>query len=574
MKKIINRLFMAVTITAMISACNSFDLDLQDNPLAVTPEGASLNDLYNSVQLNFANFYGASEFNPGSMSRMYHTGGFTYNAFTTPNTFNGAWNIFYSGLLPDIDNVLLLADESGLDIHAGTAKLMEAYAMMVSVDLFGDIPYSESGQGTDVISPNVDSGEDVYNAAIALIDEAIAQLTGTVAGAPAFDNFYGGDPEGWIKFGNTLKLRAALNTGDAATINSLVSGGLIIDEAAEDFQVNFGNQRTNPNSRHPFYNNHYEIGDGNYLSNYYMWLLRQGRESAITDGVRIDDPRRRYYFYRKVDDGTDQDATTYGCHLTALPTDNPGSALNHWDAVSPLLREFYCGGVDGYIGRDHGNGSGIPPDGPIRTSYGLYPAGGDFDDNTFDDTREEGTRGGLGAGIYPIMLSSFVDFMRAEAALTLGTSDDPRALLESGIRKSMAKVRGFESLVAAKIATEVTLRDGSSGTIGELFGMSDDDIDDYVAEILALYDAASGDDRLNVVMTEYYIAAWGNGLEAYNIWRRTAMPSSMQPTLEVEPGQFPNSFFYAVDMVTRNSNVDQKTLADRVFWNTGGATLY
>ncbi len=568
MKKIINRLFIAVGITAMISACNSFDLDLQDNALAVTPESASLNDLYNSVQLNFAGFYGSTQFNPGAASRMYHSGGFTYNAFTTPNTFNGAWNILYAGLLPDVDNVLLLSEESGLDIHAGTAKLMEAYAMMVAVDLFGNVQYSEAGQGTDVISPNLDSGQDIYNAVIALIDEAIAQLDGTVAGAPAFDNFYGGDADNWIKFGNTLKLRAALNTGDASTINSLVAAGNIIDEESEDFQVNFGNQRTNPNSRHPFYNNHYEVGDGNYLSNYYMWLLRQGRESAITAGSRVDDPRRRYYFYRKVDDGLSQDATTYGCHLTALPTDNPGATLNHWDAVSPLLREFFCGGVDGYIGRDHLNGQGIPPDGPIRTSYGLYPGGGDFDDNTFDDTREEGTRGGLGQGIYPIILSSFVDFMRAEAALRLGTADDARALLESGIRKSMAKVEGFESLVAAKMATEVTLRTGESGTVKELYGIDSDAIDDYVAEILALYDAATGDERLNVVMTEYYIAAWGNGLEAYNIWRRTGMPNTMQPGLEPAPGQFPNSFFYAVDMVTRNSNVDQKGLGDMVHWAT------
>ena len=573
MKNIINRILAVLVITIMISACNSFDLDLQDNPLAITPDRASLNDLYNGVQSNFTGFYAQSQFNPGSIARMYHTGGFTYNAFSTPNTFNGAWNTLYAGLLPDVDNVLLLAEENSLDIHAGTAKLMEAYAMLVAVDLFGDVPYSESGQGTDVRSPNLDSGQEVYNAINALIDEAIAQLTGTVAGAPAFDNFYDGDADSWIKFGNTLKLRSALNTGDAATINSLVSAGNIIQETGDDFQVNFGSQRTNPNSRHPFYNNHYELGDGDYLSNYFMWLMRQGRESAITDGVRIDDPRRRYYFYRKVDDGNNQDPTTYGCHLTALPTDNVGAALNHWDAVSPLLREFYCGGVDGYIGRDHGNGQGIPPDGPVRTSYGLYPGGGDFDDNTFVDTREEGIRGGLGEGIFPIMLSSFVDFMRAEAALTLGTSDNPRALLESGIRKSMAKVRGFESLVAAKMATEVTLRTGESGTVRDLYGMSDTDIDDYVDEILALYDEASGDDRLNVVMTEYYIAAWGNGLEAYNIYRRTGMPNTMQPTLEVDPGQFPNSFFYAVDMVTRNGNVEQKSLADRVFWDKG-LTLY
>lgn len=566
---------MAVAITAMISACNSFDLDLQDNALAVTPESASINDVYNAAQLSLAGFYATSQFNPGATARMYHSGGFTYNAFTTPNTFNGAWNILYSDLLPDVDNILLLADANGLDIHAGTAKLMEAYAMIVAVDLFGDVPYSEAGQGTDIISPNTDSGQDVYNAAIALIDEAIAQLDGTVAGGPAFDNFYNGDTEGWIKFGNSLKLRAALNTGDAATINALVSGGMIIDETSEDFQINFGNQRTNPNSRHPMYNIHYEIGDGDYLSNYYMWLLRTGRESAITDGVRIDDPRRRYYFYRKVDDSFAQDATTFSCHHTALPGDDAGSNLDHWDAIDPDLRGSYCAVIDGYSGRAHGNGGGIPPDGPIRTSYGLYPGGGDFDDSSFEDTRQAGVSGGLGQGIFPILLSSFVDFMRAEAALTLGTSDDARALLESGIRKSLDKVESFETLVAAKMATSVTLRDGSTGTIKGLFGMSETDKDDYVAEILALYDAAtSAQERLDVVITEYYIAAWGNGLEAYNMYRRTGFPSNMQPALEADPGQFPNTFFYAVDFVTRNSNVDTKPISAYTFWADQNVVLY
>lgn len=575
MKRIINRLFIAVGITAMISACNSFDLDLQENPIALTPDNASINDLYNQMQLSLGGFYGGVQGSAGAAARMYHAGGFTYNAFTTPQTFNGTWSQVYAGLFPDIDNIIQLADVNGLDIHAGSAKLVKAYVLMVMVDLFGDVPFTEAGLGIGNVKPNVDPGQDVYNAMIALIDEAIAQLDGTNAGAPAFDNFYNGDPDGWIKFGNTLKLRAALNTRDAAVINSIVSGGMFIEEAGDDFQINFGNQRTNPNSRHPFYNAHYEVADGPYLSNYYMWLLRTGRESAITDGLRIDDPRRRYYFYRKIEDAFAQDATTYGCHFTALPTDDAGASLDHWDAISPRLRETYCAVIDGYIGRDHLNGGGIPPDGPTRTSHGLYPGGGDFDDNTFNDTRDNGTLGGLGEGIWPIMLSSFVDFQRAEAAITLGTADDPRALLESGMRKSFAKVVGFESLVATKMNTTVTLRDGSSGTIRDLFGASADDVDDYVAEIMAIYDAATSDDeRLDVIATEYYVASWGNGLEAFNMYRRTGLPSTMQPALEPQPGQFPNTFFYAVDFVTRNISVDQKSLEDLVFWDDGLANVY
>lgn len=552
------------------NACDNLDLDLQQDPNQITPEKASLNDLYNQVQLEFQAVYSSAQYNPGAAARMYHAAGFSYTAFTGENTYNGIWNIAYAGLYPDVDALIGLSDATvaagggAFDIHVGTAKIMKAYTMMILVDLLGDVPNTDAGQGTNVISPTVDSGSDVYTAAIALLDEAIAQLTGTAAGAPAFDNFYGGDPDQWIKAANTIKLRAALNMGNGTMFSSLIGSSIL--GSGDDFQFNFGNQRINPNSRHPLYNNHYESNDGAYMSNYYMWSLREGKLNV--GGTPIIDPRRRYYFYRKVDDAFSQDLTTYSCHYTDDPNASVGGNLDHWAGVDSRLP--YCVVTDGYSGRDHLNGSGIPPDGPIRTSWGLYPFGGDFDDDTFEDTREQGTRGGLGAGIWPMMLSSFVDFYRAEAALTLGTGENARTLLESGIRASMAKVISFESLVSAKMGTNVTLKDGSTGTIRDLFGTDQSNIDFYVADVLALYDAP-GANQLDVVIKEFHIAAWGNGFEAYNMYRRTGYPANIQPGLEPSTGTvtdpFPRSFLYPVDHITRNASAVQKTLDEPVFWD-------
>ena len=568
--KLINKLLIVAFLLGGSNACDNLDLDLQQDPNQITPEKASLNDLYNQVQLTFQAVFQSAQGNPGAAARMYHAAGFSYAAFTTENTYNGLWNVAYAGLFPDVDALIGLSDAAvagggnAFDIHVGSAKILKAYAMMILVDLLGDVPNLDAGQGTNVISPAPDSGSDVYTAAIALLDDAIADLTGTTAGAPAFDNFYGGDPDQWIKAANSLKLRAALNMGNGTMFSSLIGGSIL--GAGDDFQYNFGNQRINPNSRHPLYNNHYETADGAYLSNYYMWSLREGKLN--TSGATVIDPRRRYYFYRKVDDSFNQDQTTYSCHYTANPLGSVGGNLNHWNAVDTRLP--YCVVTDGYSGRDHLNGSGIPPDGPIRTSWGLYPFGGDFDDDTFEDTRVLGTKGGLGAGIWPVMLSSFVDFYRAEAALTLGTGENARTLLESGIRASMAKVIGFESLVSAKMGTTVTLKDGSSGTIRDLFGTDQAAIDFYVAEVLGLYDAA-GANQLDVVIKEFHIAAWGNGFEAYNMYRRTGYPANVQPGLEPSAGSvtdpFPRSFLYPVDHVTRNANAIQKTLDVPVFWD-------
>ena len=546
------------------AACDMTDLELQENPNAVTPENASINDLYNNIQLAFNNVYANAQGSPGAMARMYHLGSYLYLASTSPNTMNGLWGSSYSTLFPDVDALLAIAEERGLDIHAGTSKIMKAYALLTLVDLLGNVPLSEAGQGTDIISPKADAGADVYASAISLLDEAIAQLTGTAAARPAVDIFYGGNAARWIKAANSIKLKAALNRGDAAAINALVSGGNLISSIEEDFQFTYGKQRANPNSRHPFYGSHYEIGDGDYMSNYYMWLMKGDKKDA--NGSVVTDPRIRFYFYRKVDDSANQDVTTYSCHFSELPDQSQKPA--HYTKVDPDIP--YCiATTDGYIGRDHLNGEGIPPDGPIRTSYGLYPGGGQFDDDTFKDTRRSGTTGALGNGIWPILHASFVDFMRAEAALRLGTNDNARALLESGMRKSIAKVFSFKTKVAATMGTRITLRDGSSGTIEELYVPNQDRINAYIDFVLAEYDAASADGKLDIVIKEFYIAAWGNGLEAYNMYRRTGKPGNMQPGLEPEVGAFVRSFFLPSNHVDRNANATQKTITDRVFWDNG-----
>lgn len=575
--KFIYKFLMVACVLGMTFSCTSFELDLLENPNNVAPENASLNDLYNSVQLGFRDVFASAQGTTGAAARMYHAGGGTYIEFAPPEAFNGLWINAYSGgngvnpnpgLFTDVEALLAIAEEAGFDIHAGTAKIMKAYTMLTLVDVFGDVPYSEALQGTDVISPSTDPGESVYDAAFALLDEAITQLEAATSGAPSYEGFYGGSAANWIKAANSIKLKAALNKGDAGTINSLVSSGNIITDASEDFQFEYGNQRNNPNSRHPFYNSHYEVGDGAYISNYYMWLLVG--DKVDSDGNAIIDPRRRYYFYRKVEFADQQDQTTYGCQWSVFPDQSFKPA--HWEATSPNIPYCVIPGT-GYSGRDHLNPQGIPPDGPIRTSYGLYPGGGQFDYDQYLDTRQQGTTGGLGQGIWPILISPMVDLMRAEAALTLGTNDDARELLEKGIRGSIEKAVSFESLVESTMSSIVEIR-GEEFPVRETFGTSDEDIDSYVEKVLALYDNANDDGKLDLVVKEMMIASWGNGIEAYNLYRRTGKPNNMQPGLESAFGDFPRTFLYPAISTTRNAKISQKSFNDNTFWMDGSLDLY
>ncbi|MEM9983666.1 MAG: SusD/RagB family nutrient-binding outer membrane lipoprotein, partial [Bacteroidota bacterium] len=214
--------------------------------------------------------------------------------------------------------------------------------------------------------------------------------------------------------------------------------------------------------------------------------------------------------------------------------------------------------------------------GPVRTVYGLYPGGGKFDDNSFDFTQNLGTDGALGGGIAPYMLASYTHFLLAEATLTTSASGDPKALLLAGVDLSMDKVFGFADLVDGSrvVATDpqtgldITLEDAYITPLDSLKG-------DYLTALEAEYDAATTDDeRLNIIIREYYIAAWGNGVETYNAYRRTGKPTNIQPTLDPGGGDFLRSALYPTDHVTLNSNAEQRDPTEPVFWDNNDKSLF
>ena len=98
-------------------------------------------------------------------------------------------------------------------------------------------------------------------------------------------------------------------------------------------------------------------------------------------------------------------------------------------------------------------------------------------------------------------------------------------------------------------------------------------IDTYVSTVLANYDAATTNAaKIDVIMKEYYIAAWGNGVEPYNNYRRTGSPNNMQPIKTTpNPGFFIRSFTYPSVYVNRNINAPTQktpgTAANKVFWD-------
>lgn len=79
---------------------------------------------------------------------------------------------------------------------------------------------------------------------------------------------------------------------------------------------------------------------------------------------------------------------------------------------------------------------------------------------------------------------------------------------------------------------------------------------------------------MGYVAREYWIALFGNGIEAYNLYRRTGLPTGMQPTQNPQPGPFPRIFYYPANAANLNSNIQQRTaLNEKVFWDTNTSNL-
>jgi len=534
MKKTIAKYIVWVTLV-VFSSCK---LDgLQDNPNYIAQSQANIDFLLNNVQVEFGNFFNNASSRGMELTRMRALiSGANYNNAYQITTFDPMWESFYSTSLPDFNKIIAQGEESGLYIHAGIAKVLKAYELVTMVDNFGDIPYSQALDPTN-FNPQVDPAAGLYDTALGILDEAIADFGKTSSATVANDMFYAGSTKKWITAAKTIKLkiylqRRLVDTNAKAEIQALITSGNIdlIDAAdgSEDFVFTYpGNSIANPDTRHPFFTDSYINGAGAYMSNSYMLALYNGRGG-------FSDPRIRYYFYRQsTQEGTD--VNLISCYGLPAPAHYPAGSA-------------WCQDPNGYWGRDHLNNDGTGPDNRVRTAYGLYPGGGKFDGS--EGVQTTVNDGNKGKGIWPVLLSSFTYFMRAEAALTLGTSDDAKLMLTTAVAQSITKVTKFADVTSTRVPTTAA-------------------INGYEAAVATDYDTAP--EKLQVVMKEYWVAAWGNGIEPYNGYRRTGYPNDLQPARNPQPGDFYRSLSYPSDFVTRNQNATQHAVGAQVFWDTNPA---
>jgi len=495
MKKYMNKWLLTILIaTFFITSCSNSDfLDINTDPNF--PAEASENLLLPSAQANaLLGISSMLERGAATMVQHYINGRFDNFGFDG-STYNNAWGFhLYGGGLIDFETIIQQGEVNGNWHYVGISKLQKAYIFSIMVDLFGDVPYSEALKAEVNFDPKVDQGDAIYTSLLALIDEGLADLEKeNTLPLTSNDLIYGGDITAWRKMGNTLKLKMynqmRLVDANMATtnINQLIANGDLIDASSDDFTFKYGTSIT-PENRHPNYQADY-AGSGleNSMSTYMNSLL-----------VANADPRRPYFFYNQ-----------NACAFTGR---NGGETAN-------------------------------PGDDDDRTTFGIYPIGGKFEDGS---CLTVGNDSGNGDGIFPMITNTLRVFIEAEAALTLGTTGDPKVLLEAGINSALNDVVSFSGI-----------------------SMADTLVTNYVDARLAEYDAATtNEERLRVIMMEKYVATYGNGIEAYNDFRRTGYPDNLNVPIQTN-GPFPLRFPIPPTETTTNANISTEVqdVTVPVFWD-------
>lgn len=567
--KNLNKIILTILTLGLVNSCETLELDALENPTQVSQNQLNPQNIFDNIQVSFGGFVsqvaGFSSFTSEVTRQFTMQGSSVYQNAYAPINFDGIWSTAYAGVLKDISTLESIDNPENFEYQIGASKVMKAYVLFTLVDLFGDVPLEEALQGeTNELPVRTDQIE-VYLAAIDELNQARTLLASGRGILPLNDLFFGASDASltkWIAVANSLELRAlnnARNAGSELGINipsrltTLLNSDLI-DSIDEDFQFNYAPNRLNPDARHPAYSINYEATAAGYLANYLMW--------EMTAEKGFDDPRLRYYFYRQDTNATNEDIFTLGCAVQSAPGHYAGVTSLFNNTVVPFCT---ADAARGYWGRDHGDNNGIPPDVNKRTLWGVYPAGGLFDTSQAGDVQNEGTDGLLGDGIEPILLSSHVAFIKAEIAQTLGIGNAAQSL-EDAIRFSMEKVLNFGSLDPATVVS------ATAGTTYEDFFPTPGEVDGYVGFVLDAFTA--GDiNPLDLIMKELHIASFGNGLEVYNAYRRTGLPSNMQPSLNPNAGNFYRRAFYPANSINNNTNANQAEITEQIFWDKNPANF-
>lgn len=235
MKKIVRyTLLFAVAGSLGLQSCRDDYFDLSENPNQVT------NPPLASLLSTATHKTGINNYNVGSVTSVYVQYLANPSANAASDTYqivdySDTWNALYFAMA-DINDMKKIATEQGSSEYLGVADVLLAYHLSLVTDLWGDAPFSDAFN-TSTLTPKYDSQQDLYTNSLALLDEAIAELTktdATIKLAATNDLIHGGDRTKWLKTAYALKARMLNKVSKTAQYNP----ALVLETLAKAYAAN------------------------------------------------------------------------------------------------------------------------------------------------------------------------------------------------------------------------------------------------------------------------------------------------------------------------------------------------
>jgi hypothetical protein len=548
MKKIVYKIVMVAAL-AVASGCQDF-LDINDNPNA--PTQVTANKLLPSVQLAVTyavdNGAGGLSSYTSFMTHQYVVRGNMndYQPQAIDFPVGLAWANFFTNALPDIEKIIAQSTEKENWQYVGIAQILKAYSYSVMVDMWGNVPYFNASKGAGELYPAFDPGDKIYDDLFLLLDEGIKNVAKTSVVKPAADDlFYAGNMDRWRKLAKTLKLKLynqiRLVKDVSVPVNQLLTENDLIGAATDDFQMKFGTSFS-PDNRNPGYSQEWQESGSNYSISPYFYEIMRSIDTFGHGGLQFGtvDPRIPYYFFNQLKAGAKDTDAQNKCAYCPSRTN-----------TSFLSLFAFSFNIDPNEGFDQSKS---------RTIAGLYPLGGRFDDAKGGTAANAATLAAgrvSGTGIAPQRILTYYQrkYIEAELAITGVTAGDPRALLIAAIDASFAKVNDIATDAAAPVITAAA-------------------ITTYRNAILSKYDAASVAGKLEIIMTQKWIASFGYGVDTYNDYRRTGYPRLHDGNTDTLPitvrkfGYAQSLPYQNTDLVTYGADrlTQRNIYTDKVFW--------
>lgn len=514
-----NTIFGLLLSSILLVSCNGYlDVDTDtDNPTI-----APLNYLLTSTQVSLGKTTGFQDYS-GDVLQVY-THQMTvkeeqdqYGTKVNNITVQNDWDNLYL-TLTDIQSLIQQSTESGDLIYLGIAQLEKAYLMSVAVDLWGDVPYTDATllKG-GIVAPKFDNQIDIYKSVLTLIETAKTNLkTNTGLEPGADDLFYGGDTDKWIRFANTFKLKLynqmrLSSEFDQTGFNALIAENNFFTSIDDDFQFLHTANSSPSDERNPLFLESYNSSQFTTYMSPWFYEIMMGMNPNIHNGNK--DPRINYYFFNQLKAGQ------FPPDLGDTATGNPKA--DYWDASTGFFSiRFGSQGPWSSFSTENSN-----------TYPGIFPCGGRYDDGegAVIDVKS-------GTGIAPHRILTYDEFLYIQAELIQAgkLTGNAATKLQQAITASFAKV---DQVVenSKTTQTDIPVLSGSSKATT------------FINKIMTEFTNGDNTKKLEIIMTQKWVATFGDPMDQYTDYRRTGFPILANPNSTSKEYQLDNGDDFPID---------------------------